>query len=151
MKTRPAHILIFLTVLLGSLFFTGPSRGAAPAAFVGEWCNKDFNTRANTRIRIYLDGQNLRVHMWGRCHPEECDWGETTATLSPDDSNTLLLTWSQGFATSTQKLTLQKDGSLTLSGTRTYKDKKRPAMKESGDFINGLQHDWRDAKRSSKK
>ncbi len=151
MKTTPANALVIIVAVLGSLFSTTLARSADSEAFVGDWCNKDFNSRGNTRIRIYLDGEKLMVHMWGRCHPTECDWGETTATIVPEDKKSISVTWNQGFAVSTQKLTLQEDGGLKLSGTRTYKDTKRPAMKEGGDFAKGLKHDWSDVEDKSKK
>ena len=51
--------------------------GNTPASiFAGEWTNEDFKTRGETRINIHLDGSRIVVHMWGRCHPKECDWGE---------------------------------------------------------------------------
>lgn len=118
---------------------------AVQARFVGAWCNNDFNTRENTRILIYIDGENLKVHMWGRCHPTECDWGEVTATAAPNDGNSISLVWNKGFAVKTQMLTLDVDGSLTLSGKTVFTDKSgRKPLANHGVFLNGLRHDWAD-------
>jgi hypothetical protein len=151
MRASPAKPLIIIVATLVSLFSASVAMSADPAAFVGEWCNKDFNTRGNTRIRIYLDGEKLMVHMWGRCHPTECDWGETTATIVPEDKKSITVTWNQGLAVSNQQLTIQEDGSLKLSGNRNYKDITRQAMKEDGTFVKGINHDWSDPKDKSKK
>lgn len=94
MKNRPASILAIFFAILGN-FISSPTAKSADSmleAFTGQWCNKDFETRGNTRIRIHLDGEKLVVHMWGRCHPSECDWGDAVATLAPDDKRSILVT-----------------------------------------------------------
>lgn len=146
MKTSSPRVLMLLAAVLGGLLLALTVQAAdhPTTPFVGDWCNRDFNTREVTRVHIYLRGGNVMVHMWGRCHPNECDWGETTASFAPGDKRTLLVKWDQGFATSTQRLTLQPDGSLQLSGERSYRDKRSP-RKESGVYEKGLAHDWSDA------
>jgi len=46
-----------------------PVIGQTPEAssFVGDWTNKDFNTRGITRVQIRLDGSRIIAHVWGRC------------------------------------------------------------------------------------
>ncbi|MGV3660904.1 MAG: hypothetical protein ACO1TE_12015 [Prosthecobacter sp.] len=147
MTIKSVRMLIAIVAVLGGgLFLTLPAGGAdgPAAAFVGDWCNRDFDTRGITRVRIYLDEGKIMVHMWGRCHPMECDWGETVATITPEDKRTLALTWEQGFATSVQKLILQEDGTLWLSGDRSYKTPNRPPLKETGVYEKGLEHNWSD-------
>ena len=59
----------------------------------GEWVNIDPNTRGLTRINLrfvcqdqirngepYPPGPPWYVHIWGKCHPTDCDWGEVGAT-----------------------------------------------------------------------
>jgi hypothetical protein len=144
MKTMPLNALIVLAAFLGGLFPMTFARAGDLQIFTGDWCNSDFNTRSITRAEIYLDGDKLKVHMWGRCHPTECDWGEATATAVPGDNNSILVQWNQGFVVRTQKLKLQEDGTLVLVGTSTYKDPARPIQRMECTFVNGLKHDWSD-------
>jgi hypothetical protein len=58
----------------------------------GNWINTDPNTRSLTRIQVrftcqdqilngepYPPGPPWHVHVFGRCHPTDCDWGEVGA------------------------------------------------------------------------
>lgn len=122
-----------------------PVDAAMQPRFVGAWCNKDFNTGSITRILIYIDGKDLKVHMWGRCHPTECDWGEATATAVPNDGNSIAITWNKGFKISKQTLTLEVDGTLHLKDNTVYTDNSGRLPRTFQDvFVNGLKHDWSD-------
>ena len=58
----------------------------------GKWTNTDPNTRSLTRIDLrftcqdqvhngqpYPPGPPWHVHVFGKCHPTDCDWGEVGA------------------------------------------------------------------------
>ncbi|RRS29827.1 MAG: hypothetical protein P794_10065 [Epsilonproteobacteria bacterium (ex Lamellibrachia satsuma)] len=62
--------------------------------FTGNWVNDDPNTRNLTRLNIRKPGNTIFVHAWGKCHPRDCDWGRTRASLS---NNKLTVRWNQGF------------------------------------------------------
>ncbi len=47
--------------------------------FVGRWKNIDSNTKGVTTLNIEVSGTKVTVHAWGKCHPEDCDWGEVEA------------------------------------------------------------------------
>jgi hypothetical protein len=112
------------------------------SSFVGDWVNKDFQTRSITRVQIRLEGSNVIAHVWGKCHPKECDWGDATATAK---GQTLTLTWKQGFAVETQELTVLADGSLQLIGHRHFTDNSGREDYDSKDILaKGLVHDWSD-------
>jgi hypothetical protein len=66
-----AFALIFL--LYQSLSF------AAISQFTGDWKNTDPKTRGITTLIITGNGNDLRIHAWGKCHPQDCDWGEVDA------------------------------------------------------------------------
>jgi hypothetical protein len=127
------------------------SYGAEPAPhtpnspvsrFVGKWTNKDFETPGVTRIEIRLDDSGVVVHMWGRCHPKECDWGETTAI--PKD-RVLSLKWDQKFCAKTQQLKLVSDKSLQLTTHCHFTDNSGRRDYDSREvFAKGLVHDWND-------
>ena len=131
--------------VLGLLIFTLlPAIGQTPesASFIGDWGNKDFKTRAVTRVQIRYDGAQIVAHVWGRCHPQECDWGKATATAK---GQTLSVTWNQGFATETLELTILADESLQMVAHRHFTDNSgRPDYETKDIFTKGLVHDWSD-------
>lgn len=47
--------------------------------FAGNWRNSDANTRGVTRLEVRVSGTNVTVQAWGKCHPEDCDWGTVSA------------------------------------------------------------------------
>jgi hypothetical protein len=116
------------------------SENTPPSIFAGEWANKDFKTGDITRINIHLEGSRIVVHMWGRCHPKECDWGEATATVK---GQVLSLTWNQGFSVNTQELELLASGSLQLTGHCHFTDGSgRNDYDYKDTFAKGLVHNW---------
>lgn len=133
-------IMIALCSFLMSATVWGAGQGAHASSFAGQWTNKDFKTRNITRVHIQLSGDKIMVHEWGRCHPTECNWGETTGTLK---GKTLFVRWDQKFAIRTQELTLLLDGTLQVTTHTHYVDKsgrKDSVLKDI--FVNGLIHDW---------
>lgn len=142
---KPTYQKTILCALGLLMFALLPLIGQPPEApsFVGDWTNKDFQTRGITRVQIRLDGTNVIAHVWGRCHPTECDWGDATATSK---GQTLSLTWNQGFAAKMQELTLLADGSLQVVGHCHFTDSSGRKDSDSTDvFAKGLVHDWSDS------
>lgn len=68
----PAALILAL-LLMQSLSF------AAVSQFTGTWKNADPNTGGITRLAISGSGNALTMHAWGKCHPQDCDWGEVSA------------------------------------------------------------------------
>ena len=75
----------------------------------GRWTNIDPATRSITRAVLrftcqdqvlngqpYPPGPPWHIHLWGKCHPTDCDWGETGATRL--SSGWIYGTYNQGFA-----------------------------------------------------
>ncbi len=145
-RTSIAHCLLLLLFAgWGALPALGDDKTASP--FVGEWCNKDFETGGVTRVHVRQEGTKLIAHMWGRCHPTECDWGDATAVIE-DGGKVLSLTWNTNFKSETQKLTLLGDGSLELTGHTHFTDQSGRADYDSKyTFAKGLTHDWSDPPR----
>ena len=46
----------------------------SPIDLLGTWVNVDSNTRGMVKIILGYAG-TLRVHAYGACHPNPCDWG----------------------------------------------------------------------------
>ena len=58
--------------------------------FAGRWKNSNPNTRGITTLVITVQGVNVTVHAWGKCHPRDCDWGMVRATAyAPSVSSNL--------------------------------------------------------------
>ena len=112
------------------------------SGFIGEWTNKDFKTRSITRVHIRQDSSKTIVHVWGRCHPKECDWGGATATIK---GSALAVTWEHGFSVVTQELILLPDGGLQLSAHTHFTDNSgRKDYDTKETLAKGLVHDWSD-------
>jgi hypothetical protein len=61
-----------------------------PQIFSGSWHNEDRHTRGLTHLDIYNRGDQIFVHAWGKCHPRDCDWGQSRAARS---ANKLIVRW----------------------------------------------------------
>ncbi|MCP3961001.1 MAG: hypothetical protein GY719_24410 [bacterium] len=75
----------------------------------GNWTNVDPNTRGLTRAnlrfvcqdlvlngQLYPPGPPWYVHLYGKCHPTDCDWGEVGARRL--ESGYVYAEYDQGFA-----------------------------------------------------
>jgi len=153
MKQSLAYITSLLIIAMLISFLSGCERTSEKISttdfssftkFIGEWCNKDFNTRHITRVRIKQIGNELRVHMWGRCHPIECNWGDVPATIEKD-GELLATTWNQSFIIRNQVLKLQSNGTLEVLTSSHFIDNSGRKDRNYKDyFIKGLKHDWND-------
>ena len=70
-----------------------------PQTLQGHWVNVNPSTRSITRADISCIPfiQHWTVHLWGRCHPTDCDWGTVAATASAPPI-VLNAFYDQGFA-----------------------------------------------------
>lgn len=48
--------------------------------FEGTWKNADTNTGGITTLQIDIQGKEVKVHAWGKCNPDDCDWGAIKGT-----------------------------------------------------------------------
>lgn len=70
----------FLSAALAIMFLLSYSISfAALNQFTGNWKNTDPNTGGITTLVITGNANDLRMHAWGKCHPQDCDWGEVNA------------------------------------------------------------------------
>ncbi|HHE07779.1 MAG TPA: hypothetical protein ENL01_02555 [Chlorobaculum parvum] len=72
-KNILAATLAIMVLLWHSLSF------AAINQFTGHWKNINSNTRGITTLDITGNANALKMHAWGKCHPNDCDWGEVKA------------------------------------------------------------------------
>jgi hypothetical protein len=70
-----------LQILAFAMTFSLSVACAQIGELVGEWKNVNTNTPALTKL-VITDSQNdASIHVWGRCHPEDCDWGTALGYL----------------------------------------------------------------------
>jgi|LSQX01.3.fsa_nt_gb hypothetical protein len=61
--------------------------------------------------------------MWGKCHPEDCDWGIAATDILDLEDGYLNLTWTFDFAVATQRLYLLSKSRLkVVTFTAFYED-----------------------------
>lgn len=106
-------ISFFAGTTLMFLVITFSAQGARAQCILppeqGNWHNADPNTNSLTRIQLrfvcqdqilngepYPPGPPWYVHLWGKCHPSDCDWGEVGARRL--DSGHIFAFYDQGFA-----------------------------------------------------
>lgn len=88
--------LIAMLLVAAAPFFVNPRNADASCLAQpedGTWTNTDPATRSITRAvlrftcqdqvlngQLYPPGPPWHIHLWGKCSPSDCDWGETGAT-----------------------------------------------------------------------
>ncbi len=96
--------VVALSLILMSLCIT--------PAEVGDWVNMDASTRSITRVKVefvcqdvilngqpYPPGPPFYVHLWGKCHPSDCDWGRIGANpVRVGTTDWIYAFYDQGFA-----------------------------------------------------
>jgi hypothetical protein len=69
-------LFLMCIVILAAI---GINTYAVNSGYLGYWENVDCNTRGITRFYLNkgLDNFSLGIHVFGSCHPSDCDWGHT--------------------------------------------------------------------------
>ena len=104
----------FVTLLLCGGFLAPDAYAlCATPAEEGTWVNADPNTRSLTRAELrftcqdqvlngqpYPPGPAWHMHLWGKCHPSDCNWTEIGAENITIGTRTFVRAiYRQGFAT----------------------------------------------------
>jgi hypothetical protein len=103
------------------LLFASAVHGQS-ASLDGTWVNVDPNTGGITRVVVEHTGATDRVHVWGSCAPEDCEWGPAALhRLRGLNSESL----SYGFATyepdfSTKHLAFERRGDEMIVTAFTF-------------------------------
>ena len=111
--------IVRLTIVAGGNEVDNPPK---VDKFVGHWVNIDAGTRGITRVDIRVDADTIFFHMWGKCHPTDCDWGEETTSVSDADDGMLSLTWDHGFSIVNQTLSVLEGELLKVEGHTHFTD-----------------------------
>jgi len=87
---KELRYLCFTIALSIITVFMNNTAYASVSDFAGNWTNIDRNTRGITKISISDVGRYIRIQVWGKCRPQDCDWGTTTGYLYTDKVTTPL-------------------------------------------------------------
>jgi hypothetical protein len=84
---------------------------------VGTWVNVDPNTRDITHLIIAgnTDG-SYSIHVYGACHPTDCDWNVVPLSLSSNRTASAIYT----FSFAVKSLSISMDGSQLRADTFTH-------------------------------
>jgi len=108
-KTARMTFVAALVLILGVLLAMPASASCIAQNEDGSWVNSNSATNSITRIELrfvcqdqvlngelYPPGPPWYIHLFGKCHPTDCDWGEAGAQRL--SSNHIYGTYNQGFA-----------------------------------------------------
>ena len=109
-------LVLLVSLLIGCSGGNGVTPSAEAEKFVGFWVNEDGDTMNITKIDITKAGDTILVHMWGKCYPEDCEWGVSTTDILDAEDGILNITWDFDFAVETQELYVLSDGRLKVVG-----------------------------------
>lgn len=143
-KTIPRKSITFFAVFALMAFVIAFAPNPAQTSCIlpqeqGTWRNADPNTRSLTRIELrfvcqdvilngepYPPGPPWYVHLWGKCHPSDCDWGEVGARQL--DSGHIFAYYDQGFAKRYvyAKMSMYRPGQLWVYTWTDFTDPGRP-------------------------
>jgi len=94
--------------------------GPAEQGVFGQWRNADAATRSITRVEIT---EGPRVRVWGKCHPQDCDWGKPErAELK---RGMVHVRWNHGFAVRQQTARRLESGLLELVTQTHFTDRSQ--------------------------
>jgi hypothetical protein len=105
-----------------------------PEMLFGLWVNRSPETQNITQLEIRPEEDELFVHVWGKCHPEDCDWGEEGTAAADAYDGTITIVWDHGFAIEEQELSVIGEGYLKLVGHKEYFD-ERPEVFYTDIFV----------------
>jgi len=91
-------------------------------SFRGIWNNINSRTRSVTKIVIRRSGEAMYVHVWGKCHPADCDWGEKQGVI---EGQRLKVSWPWSGGDRDMTLYLA-DQQLKIDTINVYHGNRRP-------------------------
>jgi len=111
-------------------------RAPSLAELAGAWHDSGNEARGPLRMTLRSEGSTLYVHVWARCRPQACDWGEVAASAlpaeaaqpafgarftAPDRDTSMQFHPSSGDTIELHYTSKFPDGKPDFSGTRVFK------------------------------
>lgn len=135
--------LVWKAIVLGVGMVISSSTFASIANFTGHWKNVNSNTRGITKLEIKQSGNGVTVHAWGKCHPQDCDWGikhgvAYAANVSANIAQTaraVTVVFEENFKTTMLVLRVKGNRLMAESFTRFTDNSNRSNYTENYRFI----------------
>lgn len=131
-------IFLFLTVL-----FISSASHAQNVDLEGEWTAVSPNTRGLTRVVVTSDGEGSFVEAWGRCHPQDCEWGRTLLTpvgkgVEDRSFKSGFAIWEPGFASKYVMFSLDRR-MLRVETVTVFRDRSRRSSYRSIEYLRRVE------------
>jgi hypothetical protein len=114
---QSAALLLLVSLMIAVGLPLAPSAWAQDASpsVDGTWVNIDASSRSLTMMEIHGN----KLHPYGQCHPQPCDWGTIKAKpIAPNAAGgarlSLQAKTNQGFAAKSILVSLEADGRLRV-------------------------------------
>lgn len=129
MKKSIAHVRRLL-VNLSAVCATIAAHGQL-SQFEGEWVNTDEDKSDITKLHVTTAGDTVKIRVFGRCHPIDCDWGWVEAVGYTEEgvaadlaatASTFLATYKTGFATRVVIIKVTSATELSLEVLTQFED-----------------------------
>ena len=100
--------------------------------FAGQWVNVDPASRGISKVQIETSGEVVRVRVFGRCHPSDCDWGWVTGLAYtaegvdaelPSTASAVLATYEHGYSTRVLVIAFDSPTTLSVESFTQFKDR----------------------------
>ena len=124
MKTKFAALVV---AAVASIFWAPHIVSGQDADIAGEWVTNNPRTRGITRIEVSRSESGWSVRAFGKCHPNDCDWGWVPVLpvgRSVEDHSfaTGFAIWDPGFSTKFVTMARTGDG-LTVEIVNIFNDR----------------------------
>jgi hypothetical protein len=108
---------------------------AAAGLFAGSWVNENAFSGGITRVEIQQRLNQLHVHTWGKCVPQDCDHGSREVLVSSIKDRTFSIATDLSFKKEARELTLLPDGRLQLTSHNHFIDNSGRPDYDSSDYF----------------
>ena len=126
-RTFFALLFVAVAAAIAWYFMRPGTDGASVQPFVGSWRNEAASPGI-TRIVIKPASRRepLDIRMWGRCHPQDCDWGHPhSIDYGKAAAGRVDLVWRPGFAERSQSMARLADGRLQVVTHTRFTDRSK--------------------------
>jgi thiol-disulfide isomerase/thioredoxin len=121
-----------MTLLFALVLAFSPVQPVPPDPLVGSWINQNPATPGITQVIVRRERDDLLVHAWGKCVPEDCDWGETKITLF---DGLPVANWDHGFSVVKMELIRLPDQRLLVTYKSEYHDQSGRTGNDEAEFF----------------
>jgi hypothetical protein len=126
-------VLLALAIGAAVYAFSHSAKPEKPVRnYLGKWTNVNSETRGITTVLISEDNSGLKIEVWGKCHPTDCDWGvvpahKIAASVDAGTFDYLFATWPFGFEDTyvSFKLSDDPEPKLLVSDIGIFKDNSK--------------------------